>query len=166
MQSFINGTSPSATFPLLVKGSSVQIAYKTDYDWSMVLDQNGVLQYSNASADIGAITRKIDALLLSPIERPEPAAQGFRLYKNYPNPFNPQTRITFHLKKPQTVRLNIFDIQGRLVRTLTDGFLEAGSHTFRWDGSDARGRKAASGMYLYRLKGRSEVRTRRMILLE
>ncbi len=132
----------------------------------MVLDQNGVLQYSGASADIGAITRKIDALLLSPIERQSTSIRSFELLGNYPNPFNPQTQIMLNLDNPQTVRLKIFDIQGRLVQTLKDGFLESGTHIFRWDGRNADGRKVASGIYFYQLRGRSEIRTRRMILTQ
>ena len=166
VQSYINRTSPKVTFPILVKGSSVLIDYKTTIDWSMVLDQNGVVRYSDESADIGAITRKIDALLLSSINSPKNTAQTFKLFENYPNPFNPTTQITFNLDKPQTISLKIFDIRGRLVRTIQSGFMESGTHTFRWDGSDAQGRRAASGVYLYQLKGVSGIQTRRMILLE
>ncbi len=132
----------------------------------MVLDQDGVVRYSNESANISAITQKIDALLLSPIEKPEFSIQHFELFENYPNPFNPQTQISFNLDKAQDVSLRIFDIQGRLIRTLTDSFLEPGTHTFRWNGTDSHGQKAASGIYLYQLRGESTSKMRRMILLQ
>ena len=89
------------------------------------------------------------------------------LSSNYPNPFNPQTLITFILPKPAFVNLEIYNILGQRVRNLTDGFRQAGTHSVTWDGRDENGRKVASGVYLYRLvvdRGRS-VQTRKLLLI-
>ena len=59
-----------------------------------------------------------------------------RLVGNAPNPFNPQTTIAFDLARAQSVRLEVFDLRGRLVRRLQDGVLAAGRHEVRWDGRD------------------------------
>ena len=73
------------------------------------------------------------------------------LGKAHPNPFNPQTIITFALEKDMRARLQVYTIDGRLVRTLADADFTAGSHQVVWNGEDAQGRKMASGNYLYSL---------------
>ena len=74
------------------------------------------------------------------------------LSKNYPNPFNAETRISFYLEKPFNARIEIFDLQGKLVRFLADGFYMAGNYSVIWDGTDAIGNSVAAGVYFYRLK--------------
>ncbi len=74
-----------------------------------------------------------------------------RLVGNAPNPFNPQTMIAFELASPGTVRLDIHDLRGRLVRHLVNGHAEAGPHQVLWDGRDGSGRDMASGVYFSRL---------------
>ncbi len=89
----------------------------------------------------------------------------FALYQNYPNPFNPQTTITFDVGgEPGTVcevNLAIYDVRGRLVRTLVDGKLEAGRHSVVWDGRNSGGRMA-SGVYFYNLETEAGRLTRKM----
>ncbi len=89
--------------------------------------------------------------LLDPAESVKPKA--FALGANYPNPFNPETHIPFFLPLPSRVQLEIFDAQGKRVRTLLAGFLGAGHHSLRWNGTNDRGEAVASGVYLYRLVG-------------
>ena len=90
-----------------------------------------------------------------------------RLAQNTPNPFNPRTTIAFALPRPETVTLTVHDLAGRLVRTLVAGEpLPAGHHEREWWGRDDRGRRVASGMYLYRLEAGSYSETRRMTLLK
>lgn len=68
-----------------------------------------------------------------------------------PNPFNPSTTIQLDLPRSEPVTLAVHDLGGRLVRTVWDGELAAGRHSLVWDGADARGAAAASGVYLVRL---------------
>ena len=68
-----------------------------------------------------------------------------------PNPFRSTTLLRAVVAVAGPARLAIFDLRGRLVRTLVEGHLEAGPHVFRWDGKDARGREAPAGVYLVRL---------------
>jgi len=70
----------------------------------------------------------------------------------YPNPFNPSVDIKFRLSEPGTVSLRIYDVAGRMVRSLPEKQLDCGRHTVRWDGSDENGRPCASGIYFYRLE--------------
>ena len=90
-----------------------------------------------------------------------------RLAQNTPNPFNPKTTIAFALPRPESVTLTVHDLAGRLVRTLVSGEpLPAGRHERDWWGRDERGRRVASGVYLYRLEAGSYNETKRMTLLK
>jgi hypothetical protein len=92
--------------------------------------------------------------------------EGFALYPNYPNPFNPETTFGFDLPGTSETALSIYDIQGRLVRTLVNGTLDAGSHTARWDATDNQGNQAPAGVYLCRLSSGSFSQTRRVVLMK
>jgi subtilisin family serine protease len=87
------------------------------------------------------------------------------LAQNCPNPFNPVTRIDFSLRMSGPVSLRIYDSAGRLVRVLIDEPRNAGRHSAIWDGKDAGGRLAASGVYYCRITAGSFSATRKMILL-
>jgi hypothetical protein len=69
-----------------------------------------------------------------------------------PNPFNARTNVIYHLQEKGHVRLDVFDLRGRLVRTLVDRFQSVGRHAVAWDGRDLGESEVASGVYLYRLK--------------
>jgi hypothetical protein len=91
------------------------------------------------------------------------------LQQNYPNPFNPTTTIRFSIEQPDEIRLEIYDLAGRLVRTLIDNENKvAGEHLVLWDGRDDRGKPVGSGVYFYRLFSNGSKRfekTRKMVLL-
>jgi hypothetical protein len=88
------------------------------------------------------------------------------LNQNFPNPFNPSTTIAFDLAKPSMVRIGIYDVSGRLVRTLVDRGMEAGSHEVGWNGMNNSGVGVPSGLYFYRMTtSEGFTATRKMILL-
>ncbi|MDZ7360651.1 MAG: T9SS type A sorting domain-containing protein [candidate division KSB1 bacterium] len=70
----------------------------------------------------------------------------------FPNPFNPQTTFRFHVAGHLSVKLQIFNLAGQLVRTLVDGDLPKGMHQRRWNGQSDAGQRVASGLYFYRLQ--------------
>ncbi|MGH1365160.1 MAG: FlgD immunoglobulin-like domain containing protein [Calditrichia bacterium] len=90
----------------------------------------------------------------------------FVLQENFPNPFNPQTTIRFSLLEAASVQLSIFDVSGHHVRTLADGWLEAGSYSLRWNGTHQSGEPVASGTYFYQLRNGTQEATKRMTLLK
>jgi len=94
------------------------------------------------------------------------AAPALRLERNWPNPFNPRTRIAFELPRAGSAELVVFGANGRLLRTLLAERLPAGRHEVSWDGRDDAGRDLPTGIYLYRLRAAGESRTRKMLLLE
>ena len=92
-------------------------------------------------------------------DRGTPAS--FQLYQNYPNPFNPSTVIKYHLSTATHVRLTIFDMLGREVRTLLNEQKSAGSYQVSWNASGV-----PSGVYFYRLQAGSFTETQKLILLK
>ncbi len=89
-----------------------------------------------------------------------------RLYNNYPNPFNPETRISFNLNSSQKVSLNIYNIKGEIVKTLLDQYMNMGNHEIVWNGKDADNKPMPSGIYFYQLKTSSFMSTKKMLLLK
>ncbi|HEU4723730.1 MAG TPA: FlgD immunoglobulin-like domain containing protein [Candidatus Eisenbacteria bacterium] len=89
-----------------------------------------------------------------------------RLMKNYPNPFNPRTKINFTLRRDAQALLRVYDVRGRLIRTLVDSFVAAGSRTVEWDGTDDRGTPIASGTYFLRLSAGGDFESRTVTLLK
>lgn len=87
------------------------------------------------------------------------------LSQNAPNPFNPRTTIRCDLPTAGTARLAIYDVAGRLVRTLADGGMAAGAHEVIWDGCDDAGRGQSLGSYLARLAFGGRTETSRMMLI-
>ena len=104
------------------------------------------------------------------------------LLGNFPNPFNPETTISFTVGNVFSrsenidnafiqsvsvhVSIDIYNIRGQRVKRLLEGFYERGSHTVVWDGRDDNGRELGSGVYFYRMVAGDVVETRRMVLLK
>jgi predicted outer membrane repeat protein len=89
------------------------------------------------------------------------------LHQNHPNPFNPQTTIAFEIPKQEVVSLRVFDMAGRMVRSLITAEPQTpGRHEVVWNGRDDSGRQVASGTYFYRLEAGSYSETKRMVLIK
>lgn len=85
---------------------------------------------------------------------------------NYPNPFNPETTISFSTRQAGPVRLGIYNLKGQLVRDLVDGYLPAGRHRLVWNGRDQNDRSVSSGIYLYRMSAPGYAKTLKMMLMK
>ncbi|MCA9753442.1 MAG: VCBS repeat-containing protein, partial [Gemmatimonadetes bacterium] len=96
---------------------------------------------------------------------PGSAAVQFALSQNTPNPFPGGTSIEFAVPKTQHVTLRVYNVEGRLVRTLVDESVQAGRGRVNWDGRDAQGRALSSGVYFYRLDNGETSVTRKSVLL-
>jgi len=96
-----------------------------------------------------------------------PAPPGIALEANYPNPFNPSTTIPFTLSDPTQITLAVFDVSGRLIRVLAaEASYPVGRHELRWDGLDAAGQPAPTGVYFYRLETPARATARPMLLVK
>ncbi len=88
------------------------------------------------------------------------------LENNYPNPFNPSTVINFTLPEEMYISINIYNINGRCIKTIMNGNNKAGCSSVEWDGLDKNGNKVSSGIYFYELKASDLVYSKKMILLK
>jgi hypothetical protein len=100
--------------------------------------------------------------------------KAFALHQNYPNPFNPSTSIVIDIPPGRggrdengvRTRVTIYNVRGERVRVLVDGARAPGRYTLHWDGRDDGGRRASSGLYLYRMEAGDFVSVRKMVLLK
>lgn len=90
----------------------------------------------------------------------------FSLSNNYPNPFNPETKIGYFIPKACQVKLEVFNILGQRVRTLVDEAQTAGKKEVTWDGKDEKGNQVASGVYFYKLETENFSQTKKMVLMK
>jgi hypothetical protein len=98
---------------------------------------------------------------------PPIVSRNGRLGPNFPDPFNPGTHIPFNLEKITRVSLQVYDLSGRLVRTLVaEDLYQAGRHQVWWNGRDEAGRTVGAGVYLVRLQGGGRSEAESMVLLK
>jgi hypothetical protein len=102
----------------------------------------------------------------------ENSPEYFRIYPNYPNPFNPSTTIAYSLPEKSSVEIKIFDLQGREIRSFTVGAQSPGYQRVVWNGTNDRGNPIASGVYVYRVTasslgdGKTFAQSAKMLLLK
>lgn len=158
----------SETMPFALEPDSSTIVSVTFAPTAFITYNSKLLIESNA-ANLPSAEIVLTGTGANPvgISDPENAVTKFALYDNFPNPFNPQTTLRYEIPQSSHVDLKIFNIQGRLVRTLVNEDKPAGSYQTKWDGKSDEGILQASGVYFYRLEaGDGFVETRQMVLLK
>ncbi|NNE09941.1 MAG: hypothetical protein HKN20_15380, partial [Gemmatimonadetes bacterium] len=112
-------------------------------------------------------TVRLDPEFMDPTADTETGSVPSRmvLHQNVPNPFNPLTKITFDLPEGGRAHLAIYNAAGQQIKTLVNGHLPAGAHSFEWRGKDSRGKDMPSGTYFYSLSAEGRDETRRMVLI-
>lgn len=99
-------------------------------------------------------------------DKPSTVPVAFRLAQNFPNPFNPVTEIRFSVPKSGKYTLEIFNVLGQKIVTLSSAFHPAGNYSVKWNGTDTFGNRVGSGIYFYNLRGNGVNLTKKMILLK
>ncbi len=89
-----------------------------------------------------------------------------KLHQNFPNPFNPETTISFDMGQTGPASLSIYNVKGQRVTTLVDSDLSCGRHSYVWKGTDNNGNHVSSGVYFYRLITPGHTEKRQMILMK
>ena len=92
--------------------------------------------------------------------------ETFVLKQNYPNPFNPTTTIDIEMGMADNIILSIYDINGRKITTLANGYFTSGNYSFEWNGNDNLGTRVAAGIYIYTLMNSTEIITNKMVMLK
>ena len=90
----------------------------------------------------------------------------FILNYNYPNPFNPVTTISYKLPQAALVRMTIYDLLGRQVKTLINKTQDTGYKSVIWDATNDYGKPVSAGVYLYQIQAGNFVQSRKMVLLK
>ena len=155
------------TYPLCIDAAAEQATYQAyeASDVSIVIDQSGIVRYRGPGVQTGQITSMIDNLLVTSVAGENSSPENPHLYQNYPNPFNPVTNIIFEIKESQKVILQIYNIEGRLIKTLIENQLFAGRHELSWNGLNSQGLSVASGVYYYVLRAGDYQSAKRMVLM-
>ena len=97
---------------------------------------------------------------------PVSAAGAFRIFDNYPNPFNPVTQINYYLFKPSMVNISIYDLLGRKIKTLVNQTQEPGYRSIYWNATNDIGKTLGAGIYVYQIQASGFMRSGKMVLLK
>lgn len=145
----------SAAYAYLAKGG-----YTGDATWSGEILEFNIFNKALSSDEIlflynkGSVPTSVDGgMSMHPKE--------FSLLQNFPNPFNPETKISFDLPKESQVKIKVYDMLGREIATLLDEIKPAGRHFVQFDGA-----KFSNGVYVYRMDAGNQVFSKKMILLK
>ena len=101
-----------------------------------------------------------------PVMAQSTVPETFQVLQNFPNPFNPETKIRFQLPKDMDTRVGVYNLKGQLVRMLIQATIKAGYQEIRWDGRDEQGKRVASGVYYYRIQAGPHDEIRKMVLIK
>jgi hypothetical protein len=172
----IPGASFEFSFPhALDRGESYDIEFWTDYNQNGIYDppptdhawrttlneisdnQLATLTHSTNWVDIGSPVSIADDFQ---------APLTHALFANYPNPFNPTTTLSFSLDQAQEVELNVYDVQGKHVKSLYSGYAQAGQHDILFEARDTDGTELTAGIYFYTLTSKLGISSQRMTLLK
>ena len=106
----------------------------------------------------------VDATQLSIDDKGIPTM--YALHQNYPNPFNPITSLQYDLPEDGLVNITIYDMMGRIVKTLVNGSQTAGYKSIQWNATNDLGQPVSAGMYIYTIQAGEFRQTRKMVLLK
>ncbi|MBU8922145.1 MAG: right-handed parallel beta-helix repeat-containing protein [Bacteroidales bacterium] len=149
------GSDPSAR----VLVSETSLMEFTDSEWV----PGCMSTYELFAVDINSNVS--EAVLLSEMVDEESPFIDPTLFQNYPNPFNPSTTLKFYLPEASGITLDIYDVTGRHISRLFEGVRSPGMHTLEWDGSDSKGNRVSSGVYIYRLVTGKGILAKKMLML-
>ena len=90
----------------------------------------------------------------------------FALHQNYPNPFNPVTSLRYDLPEDGLVNITIYDMMGRVVKTLVNGSQSAGNKSVQWKATNNRNEPVSAGLYFYMIQAGGFMKTKKMVLLK
>ncbi len=99
-------------------------------------------------------------------QEPVPQTGNILSLANYPNPFNPKTTISFTLAKGSNVSLDVYNIKGQKVKSLTNSHYDNGTHSVNWNGTDNHNKFVSTGIYFFKLSSGNETKMKKMLLIK
>ncbi len=165
------GGTDASSFSIVRTSGQLQTNAALDYETKSSYTVKVAVSDGKGGSDTITVTINVtDVAAAAPsVEAPPVLPKTTALLTNFPNPFNPETWIPYQLAEPAEVTLTIYDIQGRVVRTLRLGHQPAGFYQNRskaahWDGRNYLGEKVATGIYFYTLKAGDYMATRKLLI--
>lgn len=129
-------------------------------------DYYGFVVFANRRGKLGNYTIRVSSGITG-IGDEAPIPDRYALYQNTPNPFNPTTEIRYDVPSPGgRVRFCVYDVNGRMVRTLFEGEQTGGQKSLVWDAKDDRGMPVSTGVYFYRLEAPGFSETRKTVVMK
>jgi hypothetical protein len=128
--------------------------------------RDGPLDPSTVEAGVDDLRILANGIVTDAPEVGPAASVVFGLEQNQPNPFRPETEITYSVPGRSAVELTVYNVAGQSVRRLATGVTPAGRHTVKWDGRDGTGQRVAAGVYFYRLVADDRTMTRKMTVMK
>jgi len=131
--------------------------------------RNSLTNYWYGASEYGIIPQALDwfgEIILNIDNNIFEIPKQFKLYQNHPNPFNPITHINFDISEATNVKLTIYNLLGKTIKTLVNDKMVSGSYTKTWNGKNNQGIDVPSGVYFYRLSTNQFTKTNKMILLK
>ena len=134
-------------------------------DFSTGKNGEMIVELSNNGSDDGGV---INFINITGVGENETSVRvtDYVLLPNYPNPFNPSTHIRYGIPESGQVKIQIYDISGRLIKTLVDGERKAGYHEINWDGMNTSGEMVSSGVYVIKLIANNFVSTWKTVKIQ
>ena len=165
------GGTDADSFSIVRTSGQLQTDAALDYETKSSYTVKVAVSDGKGGSDTIAVTINVtDVAAAAPsVEAPPVLPKTTALLTNFPNPFNPETWIPYQLAKPAKVTLTIYDVRGRVVRTLVLGHQPAGIYWSRskaahWDERNQLGEKVATGIYFYTLKAGDYMATRKLLI--
>lgn len=151
----------SVLFLRIAKGDSVGYRFMDICDFNVA--------YWSGQTSIANYNVKINEWFIMPavsINSNDEIPRSFNLFQNFPNPFNPDTQIEYHLPRISDVNITVYNLLGQVVKDLVDCVQKPGKYQVLWDGLNKDGLPVASGIYLYRMQAGLYVAYKKMFLLK
>ena len=166
------GLSLDSYASLMTGGNSGSVIISGDHSNSLLWEKinNGQMPPNGqlSSSNIDLIAAWIDEGALEELNTKNNNAlpEIFTLHQNYPNPFNPATNLDYEIPEDAMVNITVFDMMGKVVRTLVNGQQSAGYKTLQWNATSNSGQPISAGLYIYTIRAGEFSKTRKMILLK
>ncbi len=133
-------------------------------------NENNILWQCHSGGNLGLFGYPLRTIKIEPDFFLDKADENFireyKLYDNYPNPFNPSTTLQYNLPNDEYVTITIYDILGNVVNNLVNKYMSAGYNSIQWHGSDNKGQQVSSGVYFYIIEAGDFIQTRKMALIK
>jgi len=149
----------------LAGGEADTVVVKIDAANLDVDDFSGVILMMTNDPDELVVQIPVSLDVVTSVSEDDILPARFALSRNYPNPFNPETRIEFELATQSNVRLEVYNLLGQKIRTLVNGTRSAGSHKVVWDAKDKTGKEVGTGVYVYQMTAGEYTSSQKMLLV-